>query len=150
MNKITVITAVLTAFLSTGISSAQEKTEDIRIKVEAVGDVNVAAEVDRFVTEAFSRIEDVEVVDKDPQIYVHIIARRLITNRGRKLGYVLASATSEIFDIMLESGVPYTFGDYNGLWLEMGPDLKTLCEQCVLAADAGVLDSLRGYMLSEG
>jgi len=142
-----IITTIIISGMSffPGILPAQEDTT-IKVKVEVVGDLNVDTEVNTYVKGAFDFFPDVLLVEDDPHVYIHIIARKLITNRGRKLGYVLASATAEIFDIVLDSGHPYTFGDYNGLWLEMGPDLKTLCEQCVLAANAGVLDRIREDM----
>lgn len=123
--------------------SEAESINKIRIKVEVVSDAVISSDIQKYITKALGRLDDVEIVEEDPSIYVHIIVRRLVTNRGRRLGYVMASASSEVLDMLVENRMPLTLTDYTGLWLETGPDLYSLCEQCVMAVDAGVLERIR-------
>jgi len=141
MNKLFSILLVL-SFLVVPCSQA-ESVSKIRIKVEVVSDEVIAGDIQDYITKALSRIDDVEIVEAKPGVYVHIMVRRLVTNRGRRLGYVMASATSEVLDMLVENNFPFTLTDYTGLWLETGPDLYSLCEQCVMAVDSGVLTRFR-------
>ncbi len=115
----------------------------IRVKVEVVGDGDIDKEVDNYMDKAFGEIKDVRMVKEGPAVYIHVIARRLVTNRGRKLGYVIAAASSEIIEMVVEGGDPFTCSDYNGLWLETGPNLRTLCYQCADAMNGSVIDRMR-------
>jgi hypothetical protein len=115
----------------------------IRVRVEVVGDGDIDMEVDNYIDKAFGEIKDVRMVDEEPDVYIHVIARRLVTNRGRKLGYVIAAASSEIIEMMVEGGHPFTCSDYNGLWLETGPNLRALCYQCTEAMNGSVIDRMR-------
>jgi hypothetical protein len=123
---------------------ALAQSDKIRVKVEVVGDGDVDREAANYIDKAFREIADVQLVDEDPAVYIHVIARRLVTNRGRKLGYVIASASSEIIEMVVEGGHPFACSDYNGLWLETGPNLRALCYQCAEAMNGGVIDRMRG------
>ena len=140
---------IVTAALITGLlhlpCMAQE--DKIRVKVEVVGDHNVDKEAKKYISKALGGINDVEDVEEDPQVYIHVIARRLVTNRGRRLGYVMGTASSEIVGLVTQGGQPLTFSDYNGLWVEMGPNLRDLCEQCVGAINGGVLQRMRNLKI---
>jgi len=130
-------------------SSAQDEAmrddlsgpEKIRIKVEVVGDENW--EVKSYIEQVMERIEDVEVVEDLPGVYVHVITRRLVSNRGRRLGYVVAATSSQIWDVFLEGGYPFHCTDYFGMWMEVGPDLRELAVKCVIAINTGVLNNIR-------
>ncbi|MDP8298341.1 MAG: hypothetical protein P9L88_00320 [Candidatus Tantalella remota] len=115
--------------------------EKIRVMVEVLGDQQW--EVKDYVTRALNSLEDVEVVEEFSGVYMHIITRRLVTNRGRRLGFVMASASSQVWDVNLEGGYPFTSADYSGLWLEVGPDIRNLCIQCVVALDEGLFGKIR-------
>ena len=127
----------------TGHVFAQE--EKIRVKIEVIGGQDLGDVAGKYVNKSISEIKDVEVVDENPAVYIHVIARRLVTNRGRRVGYAVASASSEIIGVADENGNAYALSDYYGLWLETGPDLRDLCEQCVGAVNSGVLNRIRGY-----
>lgn len=119
-------------------------TEDaIRVKIEVIGDWRINREVEEYLSTYLDSMTDVEVVEEEPKIYIHVIARGINTNKGRRLGYVMASASSEIMEMLVDGNYPYVITDYNGLWMETGPDLKILCQQCAVAIDAGVLAKLR-------
>ena len=92
---------------------------------------------------ALELVDDVEVVEEAPNVYVHIITRKLVTNKGRKLGFVMTSASSEIKEMVIGDGTPVIVSDYSGLWLEVGPDIYKLCEQCVKAINASVFERIR-------
>jgi hypothetical protein len=74
---------------------------------------------------------------------VHVIIREIRASKSGVMGYVMAFASSEIMDLTLEGGTPFMVGDYNGLWLELGPDLVDLALQCVRAIDQVILDKIR-------
>ena len=115
--------------------------EKIRVRVEVVGDENW--EVKSYLEQVLKRIEDVEVVEDLPGVYVHVITRRLVSNRGRRLGYVIAATSSQIWDVFLEGGHPFHCSDYFGMWMEVGPDLRELAVKCVIAINTGVLNNIR-------
>lgn len=120
-----------------------EAREAIRVKVEVIGDWRINRDVVDYLSGYLNSIKDVEVVEDDPRFYIHVIARSISTNKGRRLGYVMATASSEILEAVVNGSYPHVFTDYNGLWMETGPDLRALCEQCAVAIDSGVFDKLR-------
>ena len=122
-----------------GFSVAQEGK--LKVLVEALGDQS--DQVKKYVTIALDLIEDVEVVEEAPDVYIHIITRKLVTNKGNRLGYVMTSASSEIIEMKFEGGRPFIVSDYSGLWLEVGPDLYKLSEQCVAAINGSVFERIR-------
>lgn len=122
-------------------SFAEERK--IRVKLEVLGDQSVDQDADKLLKRSLAVLKDVELVDADPQVYVHVMARRIVTNTGRNIGYVMSMATAEILDMDLKDGSAFTCSDYAGLWLETGPDLRGLCEKCVLAVDYGVFSKIR-------
>jgi len=142
MRKFSSITLIAVFIFSLVVNSSWAQ-EEIRVKVEVVGDHKVDTEAKKYITNALDLLEDVQCVDEGPQVYVHIIARRLVTNRGRRLGYVMGTASSEIIEILINGENPLALSDYNGLWVEMGPNLRNLCDQCVTAINSGVLTTIR-------
>ncbi|MBD3427254.1 MAG: hypothetical protein GF409_08565 [Candidatus Omnitrophica bacterium] len=124
------------------LSTAYAQQDPIRVKVEVVAVANLDQQAERHLDNAFGKLPDIQLVEESPEIYIHVIVRRLVTNRGRRLGYVIASASSEILNIPLEDN-PLICSNYYGLWLETGPDLGNLCYQCVEAMNAGVFEGLR-------
>ncbi|MFH1877756.1 MAG: hypothetical protein ABH883_03005 [Candidatus Omnitrophota bacterium] len=113
------------------------------MKLEVVGEQKIQSQVADFIKEYLKKLADIQIVEDSPKVYVHIIVRRLITNRGRKLGYVISAASSEIIEMYVDGKYPYTVSDYNGLWMETGPDIRNLCFQCVTALNSGVFDMIR-------
>jgi hypothetical protein len=133
---------LLTAVLSTHTPvHAQTENASLRVLVEALGDHR--EQVRRYVSIALGLFEDIEVVDDNPNVYIHIIVRELVTNKGNRLGYVMTSASSEIVEMNIEGGKPFIVSDYSGLWLEVGPDIYDLSEQCVKAINASVFERMR-------
>lgn len=120
---------------------AQTENASLRVLVEALGDHR--EQVRRYVSIALELFEDIEVVEDNPNVYIHIIVRELITNKGNRLGYVMTSASSEIVEMNIEGGKPFIVSDYSGLWLEVGPDIYNLSEQCVKAINASVFARMR-------
>ncbi len=132
-------------------SIAQEPAQKpIKVKIEVIGDWRINSEVENYLSGYLSSMNDVEVVETDPRVYVHVIARGISTNKGRRLGYVMATASSEILEMVIDGGYPHMFTDYNGLWMETGPNLKALCEQCAVAINSGVFDKFRKDVQDEG
>jgi hypothetical protein len=127
---------------------ALSEPEKIRVKVEIVAEKDVDQQATEYFNVAFENLSDIEIVDDDPRVYVHVIVRRLVTNRGRRLGYVVASASSDIIEMIVD-GTPFICSDYNGLWLETGPDLRALCYQCVEAMNMGVFEKFRGIISTQ-
>lgn len=125
-------------------SPAQDLGEKIRVKLEVVGDQNVDSEADKFMRKVIAVLRDIELVESDPQVYLHIITRRIVTNTGRRIGYVMAVASAEIMEMRLRDDSPFICSDYSGLWLETGPDLRGLCDKCISAVDYGVFARVRG------
>lgn len=115
----------------------------IRVKLEVLGDQGVDRDADKLLKVSIGMFKDIELVDVDPQVYIHVITRRIVTNTGRNIGYVMSSATAEILDMDLKDGSVFTCSDYTGLWLETGPDLRGLCDKCVRAVDYGVFSKIR-------
>ncbi|MEA3488957.1 MAG: hypothetical protein U9R44_01260 [Candidatus Omnitrophota bacterium] len=141
MKKFIFILVVFTVSLNSIISPASAKPETIRVLVEVVGDQQW--EVEDYVKTILSSLEDVEVVEDYPSVYIHIITRRLVSTRGKRLGYVIASASAQVWEVFLEGGYPFHCNDYHGLWLEVGPDLRDLSLKCVAAVNAGVFEKIR-------
>ena len=109
--------------------------------VEVVGDQNQV--VKRFIEKALEEVGGIINVKTEPEVYIHIITRKLITNKGKRIGYVMTSASAEVLELTLDGGYPYMCSDYSGLWLEVGPDLRDLCNQCVGALNNGILKQAR-------
>ena len=145
LRKLILIAVVICAGVGFSCPVALSEPDKIRVKVEIVAEKDVDQQATEYFNLAFERLDDIETVDDDPRIYVHVIVRRLVTNRGRRLGYVVASASSDIIEMIVD-GNPFTCSDYNGLWLETGPDLRTLCYQCVDAMNIGVFEKFRGII----
>lgn len=122
-----------------GPAYAQDKK--LRVLVEVLGDQK--QEVKKYIDIALNLLDDVEIVEESPNVYIHIITRKLVTNKGRKLGFVMTSASSEIKEMIIGNGTPVIVSDYSGLWLEVGPDIYKLCEQCVKAINASVFERIR-------
>ncbi|MBD3380477.1 MAG: hypothetical protein GF408_08475 [Candidatus Omnitrophica bacterium] len=154
MMKSSPVKAVLTALMMCAVLSPVAPcfadSGPIRVKLEVIGDWRINREVESFLETYIASCEGVEVVDSAPRVYIHVIARGIDTNKGRRLGYVMASASSEIMEMVLDSGRERVITDYNGLWMETGPDLRKLCEQCAVAIDAGVFDKYRAEVVSAG
>ncbi|MFC1549101.1 hypothetical protein ACFL5E_03990, partial [Candidatus Omnitrophota bacterium] len=93
----------------TGYVFAQ--SEKIRVKIEVIGGQDLGDVAGKYVNKSISEIKDVEVVDENPAVYMHVIARRLVTNRGRRVGYAVASASSEIIGVADENGNAYALSD---------------------------------------
>ena len=127
---------------------AQEGKAKLKVLVEALGDQK--EQVKKYVTVALDLLGDVEIVEEAPNVYIHIITRKLVTNTGNKLGFVMTSASSEILEMNFNGEKPFIVSDYSGLWLEVGPDLYKLCEQCVKAINASVFERMRESEPTEG
>ena len=140
-----IILAILVLMLGVTLSGrpSSAQADKIRVMIEAVGDHSIGLEIEKYMGTSLELLEDVEIVEDDPQVYVHIIGRRMITNKGRGLGFVMAAASSVVIELTVELDRTVVFSDYGGLWLEAGPDLRSLCEQCVVAIDSGVLNNVR-------
>lgn len=143
MGRIFLVIFLAAMLLFQGGFSALAQDGKLKVLVEALGDQS--DQVKKYVTLALGLIEDVEVVDEDPNIYVHIITRKLVTNKGNRLGYVMTSASSEIIEMKFQGGRPFVVSDYSGLWLEVGPDLYKLSEQCVAAINGSVFERIREF-----
>jgi len=143
MRKIFLILCVLVsvAVIKTGSVTAQP--EKIRVMVEVVGDQKVDRQTQKYMKKGLSFIRDVEAVKRDPEVYVHVIVRKLVTSSGKEIGFVMSSASSEILDLVVDEKYPLTLSDYSGLWLEVGPDLSKLCERCITAIDTSILNMVR-------
>ena len=148
MRKLALILLVTLIGINFSCPFALSESDKIRVKIEVVAEKDVDRQVSDYINTAFEALPDVEIVDEDPGVYIHVIVRRLVTNRGRRLGYVIASASSEIIEMNVD-GKPFTYSDYNGLWLETGPDLRGLCYQCVDAMNIGVFEGIRGVMSTQ-
>lgn len=132
---------------SPGVSRAEEPR--VRVKLEVIGDQSVDTEAQNHLKKSLEGLSHIQMVEEDPQVYMHVIARRIVTNTGRRIGYVMASASAEILELGLNDGTPFTCSDYNGLWLETGPDLRALCEKCVMAVDYGVFSKVRKLLVGK-
>ena len=141
MKRSVLLVLMVFVLLSTCVSSASGETRTIRVLLDVTGDQKWEAE--DFMKAALGSLGDVEVVDSEPNLYVQVMARRLVTNKGKSLGYVMSSASAQMWEVSLEGGFPYRFKDYNGLWLEVGPNMRSLSIQCVIALNEGVLSKMR-------
>ncbi len=115
----------------------------IRVMLEVVGDVPINEGVEKYLKTLLGSVEDIEMVEEEPRVYVHVIVREIRASKSGVMGYAMAFASSEIMDMTLEGGIPFVVGDYNGLWMELGPDLIDLSLQCVRAIDQVILDKMR-------
>jgi len=138
-----VIVSLLVVVMAVGIVCSPGHTQNKKLKVfvEVLGDQG--KEVKKYVEIALNLLDDVEMVKEAPNVYIHIITRKLVTNKGNKLGFVMTSASSEIRELIIGDGTPVIVSDYSGLWLEVGPDIYKLCEQCVKAVNASVFARMR-------
>ncbi len=138
-----VLVSLMVLFMMAGLVSSPASSEEkkLRVLVEVLGDQK--QEVKKYVDIALKLLDDVEVVEEAPNVYIHIITRKLVTNKGRKLGFVMTSASSEIKEMVIGDGSPIIVSDYSGLWLEVGPDIYKLSEQCVKAVNASVFERIR-------
>jgi hypothetical protein len=127
---------------------AQDESSKLKVLVEALGDQK--DQVKKYVTVALDILGDVEIVEDGPDVYIHIITRKLVTNKGNSLGFVMTSASSEILEMNFDGGKPFIVSDYSGLWLEVGPDLFKLCDQCIKAINASVFERMREGKAIEG
>lgn len=141
-----IVMAVLT--MSWSITPCPAQTPQIRVKLEVLGDQNVDKDALKFMRTAMGALKHVVLVNEDPQVYIHVMARRIVTNTGRRIGYVMATATAQILEMELSDASIFTCSDYNGLWLETGPDLRGLCDKCVAAINYGVFDKLRKLLVA--
>ena len=72
---------------------------EIRVMVEVVGDQNQV--VKRFIEKALEEVGGIINVKEEPEVYIHIITRKLITNKGKRIGYVMTSASAEVLELTL-------------------------------------------------
>lgn len=138
-----VIASLLVLVMVAGLvcDSGHTQNKKLRVLVEVLGDQK--EEVKKYVDIALNLLDDVEIVEESPNVYIHMITRKLVTNKGRKLGFVMTSASSEVREMVVGGGTPVIVSDYSGLWLEVGPDIYKLCEQCVKAVNASVFERMR-------
>lgn len=144
------LTAVLWAVFFLGFAEGSGAEEPkVRVKLEVIGDQNVDVDAQKYLKRSLEGLPHIQMVEDDPQVYMHVIARRIVTNTGRRIGYVMASASAEILELGMKDGTPFTCSDYTGLWLETGPDLRGLCDKCVLAVDYGVFSKVRKLLVGQ-
>jgi hypothetical protein len=128
-----------------------------RVTVEVSATENIKGLIHSFLTRELRSLEDVLIVDEDPDYKLEVAAVELTSNKGQKTGValsilILMPFDSELFTPLLEAKykesselITTNLYNLNKHWLRVGSDddLRKICQKIVADFDSQHLESSR-------
>lgn len=172
MKKILISTfgfLLISVFTLPFVVSAQQELPKFqaRVKIDVSADENIKEEVQSYLARELRSLNDVIIVDENPEWELSIIAMELSTKEGYKKGIGFSIVILKPFNfnhrfveilktlfgesisdkVELIDSLTYHVYSYEGHWLQTGPTdgLKSICQKIVVNFDSNHLEKSRKF-----
>jgi len=158
MKRFLILIALMLVVTAVSSVAAQDLPKfKARVKVSVSADENIKGTVTSYINRELRSLQDVEIVDRDPEWELQILAMEISTKGGYKTGIVLSVVIlSKFSNQFLLDRVADSYKEivgnltsslyyYPDHWLRVGSneDLKSLCNGIVADFDTRYLEESR-------